>query len=685
MAHGRGYAPQMGLRILPLLVLLFASVVGPAQARTATARIALVDTAVAKLHDVQVRLDWPDAAGTGRLEITARRAEAPDLGYRFADLAWSCPLSRGSDVGWRCAGALHAGSAPPLLLEVDLSDAFTMAALSNADGARLTLGHHLEAPDDIGIELEQVPLVWAQALLEQAWAAGHMRSGHMDGRINVYAADDLPLHVAARIDLRDGALESQDGATAVADLDATLRIDYRRAGQATALGVDGSLRGGELLFGEAYVALPDAPVEVGIEALSAASDSGWTLPRIEWRDGEALTARASAAIDRDGMLGRLDLDLHSGDTSVLPGRYLSGWLSRLGSLGDLGMQGALQAQARLAAGALHSASVQLDDVDIWDGLGRFRFDGLTGALRLSGSAEADSELRWRGGALRGVAFGPARLPLRSARGALQLREPVAVGLLGGQLHFDGLNLRLPADGEGLRASFGLGVTALELGRLAAAFGWPEFGGTLNGEIPDARYEDGRLDFNGGLTLRLFGGRIDVTSLALERPFGVAPALSADLLLRDLDLMAITGVFDVGSISGRLQGRVDGLRLIDWQPAAFDAWLETVPVRGVTQRISQRAVQDISSVGDASFMGSLQGRLIGLFDDFGYARIGIGCRLRGEVCRMQGLRDSGAGFIIVEGSGLPRLQVVGYNRDAHWPTLVERLLAVAGGDVAPVVE
>ena len=126
-------------------------------------------------------------------------------------------------------------------------------------------------------------------------------------------------------------------------------------------------------------------------------------------------------------------------------------------------------------------------------------------------------------------------------------------------------------------------------------------------------------------------------------------------------------------------------MVDWQPVAFDATLRTQRKPGVKQRISQRAVQDLSSVGDASFATSLQSQLIGLFDDFGYSRIGISCRLADEVCAMDGLGSAGAGFIIVEGSGIPRLTVVGFNHRVDWPTLVERLAAVGKGDVKPVVQ
>ena len=104
-----------------------------------------------------------------------------------------------------------------------------------------------------------------------------------------------------------------------------------------------------------------------------------------------------------------------------------------------------------------------------------------------------------------------------------------------------------------------------------------------------------------------------------------------------------------------------------------------------QRISQRAVQNISSVGEGMYIGGLQGQLIGFFDDFGYARMGISCRLANGVCRMGGLRSVGNAFTILEVTVIPHLRVVGHNRNTDWPTLVERIGAAIGGEVAPVVD
>lgn len=666
-----------------LALLLLAMAVAPAQARTATARIERIAMAGVALENVVVRLDWPADSPQGELRIDAGRIEAGDVGYRFDRVRWQCPLSRTARDGWRCDGALRAGGGAPMRLSLDLSAATIDAELSRGD-ARIAVRRSAATPDATRIDLTRVPLAWAQALLAQAWAAGRLTGGVVDGPVAIETPAGRPLRIDAQLALSHAALESQDGSIAVGDLGARVHLDYRQPASAGALlAIDATLRGGELLHGNTYVALADAPVEVRVDARRLA-DGGWDVPRLSWRDGEALSLEGAAALSADGTPRRLDLAARSGTLDAVPARYLSGWLG-LAGLSELALAGAFDARLRVEDGTLAAVEAAFRDVSLLDPRQRFRIEGLDGSLRHAAADGGDSELRWRRGSLYGLAFGAIRLPLRSDAGTLRLREPATLAMLGGEVRLEGFTLRPPDAGGGLRIGFGLALDGLDLGQLSKAVGWPEFGGTLGGRIPSARYADERLDFDGGLSIRAFDGRIDVGALAMERPFGVAPTLSADLALHDLDLLGITEVFDFGSITGRLHGRIDGLRLVDWTATAFDAELHTEPRKGVRQRISQRAVQDISSVGDASFVTTLQGRLIGLFDDFGYRRIGVACRLENEVCRMSGLRSAGDGFTVVEGAGVPKLQVVGFNRDVDWPTLLERLAAAAAGDVAPVVE
>ena len=666
---------------LPLLLLLCLSAPMPAAARTMHARIAKVTTAVATLAGVDVRLDWPAQATRGTLVLSARSVVAPDLGYRYANLRWQCPLQRDGE-GWRCDGELRSGRGAPLRLSVNLRSASTDAALSRG---RSTLALHRQAatPDDTRIDLTRVPLPWAQALLAKAWQSGRLKAGTLDGGLVVHAPSGRPLQVGGTLDIAGAALETPDATIAAENIGGRLAIDYRKTPQFGTVVVDGPLRGGEFLVGNAYVALPATPVVLHIEGRQRVGE-GWQLPNIAWHDGNVLRADGSAGFDREANLRDLDLHLHSADASPLAARYLSGYLAQSG-LSDLQLAGALDAGIRIVDGRLQSAEANLQGIDLVDPQGRFRFDGLSGVPRFSATGRVSGELGWRSGQLYGLDFGAARLPIDSRDGELRLRDPVSVPALGGSLRFDSLVLRPPTGETGMRMQFGLSLDKLDIGALAKALGWPAFRGSLSGSIPVARYADQRLDFDGGLTMQLFDGEVRVAALSMERPFGVAPSLSADVVLDNLDLQALTGVFDFGSITGRLEGRIDHLRLVDWTATAFDADLHTVRARGVKQRISQRAVQNISSVGDTSFTNTLQSQLIGLFDDFGYSRIGISCRLANEVCEMGGLHSAGAGFTIVEGAGLPRLTVVGFNRQVDWPTLVERLAAVSKGEIKPVVE
>ncbi|HET7125641.1 MAG TPA: hypothetical protein VFI26_00885 [Lysobacter sp.] len=665
--------------ILLLLALLAAAM--PADARTAHARIARVTTAVATLQGVDARLDWPADAEAGDLVIRADRIDAPDLGYHYRDIAWSCRLQRAADNGWSCAGDLRGGG-KPLHFGIRFDDNATVAELARGN-SRIDLHRDAKTPDLTRLDFAKVPLVWAQALLAQAWADGKLKSGAFDGRIDIAAPEDRPLRVSGDLSVAGAALETPDGAIAADKLAGDVRIDYRKTDALGLLALDARLRGGEFLAGNTYIALPESPVTLSLDGMQRAGQ-GWELPRIAWRDGAVLAADGQAAFGTDASLRALDLRLHSTDMGPLRDRYLSGWLGVFG-LGNVELSGASDLHLVMRDGALRSADASLHGVDLREPDDRFGFRGLDGDVRFSASVPVASELRWRSSRLYGLDFGASTLPFVSENGELKFRNNVVVPAMGGTMTFEHLVLRPPSADEGMDIRFALALDGIDFGLVSKALGLPAFQGTLSGEIPAAHYANERLDFDGGLAMKLFDGDVRFSALSMERPFGVAPSLSANIDFQGLDLLRLTEVLDFGSITGRLDGRIHELRLVDWTPVAFDAEMHSVRRQGVRQRISQRAVQNISSVGDASFVSSLQGRLIGLFDDFGYARLGISCRLANEVCDMGGLRSAGNSFTIVEGSGLPRLSVVGFNRQVDWPTLVERVEAVGKGDVKPVVE
>jgi hypothetical protein len=653
---------------------------GDATARSAKVRIARVESPVAVLEDVRMRLDWPEGAREGSLHLEARRMRAPDLGYRFERMQWTCSLRRSGWSEWRCAGPMRTpqGAAS---LSVRIHEHGLEGTLQRGR-SRVDVQRRTREPDLTRIDLASIPLAWTQALLARAWPEAQLKGGEGDARLRVTAGRGA-VRIAGPLDLRGISLDTPDGRIAADGMDASLALDMQ-LGDTDRVHLSGRVGGGEALFGTAYLALQDRKAALELEALQQGACC-WRIPRFEWRDGDALHAAGALAFGADGEVRALEVDAGSGDLARLRDAYLGGWLGAAG-LGELDMKGGFDGRLVLRDGGLQGVDARLRGVQLRDPQGRFAFEDVDGTVRFSAGAPVEGELHLAGGNVWGLAFGPARVPVRSADGELALRAPVDIPMLGGRLAFDHVSIRPAAAGRPAEAAFGLTLERLDVEQLTRALGWPAFTGELSGTIPRAHFANDRLVFDGGLAMQVFGGRVDVSSLAMERPFGVAPTLSSDIVVDDLDLEALTGVLGFGSITGRLDGRIAGLRLVDWQPTAFDASLRTDRKRGVRQRISQRAVQDLSSVGDASFVTSLQSRLIGLFDDFGYARIGIDCRLADNVCDMGGLEARGEdAFLVVAGAGLPHLTVVGINRRVDWPTLVERLVAVGKGDAKPVVD
>src|SRR5690606_10387015 len=422
----------------PMLTLLCALAVlgatgAPAKAArgVAEARIERVDTAAATLHQVQVRLAWAPGEDSGDLTLRAGRVEAPDLGYRYRDLEWHCPLQRGDAGAWRCEGPLRSGKGRAFRLAVAFDAQGTDATLA-LGSSTLELRRRAATPDLTMIDITRVPLAWADALLAQAWPEAQLQGGTLDAKLRIHAPEGEALQVAGTVAIDDGAFDTPDASIAGQGLGGRFVVDYRAGGvrAPTRVEVEGNRLGGEFLAGNAYVALPSSPVHVRLQG-NKPSSGDWTFPAFEWRDGDVLEAEGSFALAGGG-IDALDLRLHSGDIAPVRDRYLSGWLG-LAGLSGLEMTGALDLDVRIAEERLQQVRAMLHDVDMADERGRFRFDGLGGTAGFSASEAIDSALHWQGGQLYGLPFGEARLPLRSGDGELRLREAVAVQTFGGSL------------------------------------------------------------------------------------------------------------------------------------------------------------------------------------------------------------------------------------------------------------
>ena len=361
---------------------------------------------------------------------------------------------------------------------------------------------------------------------------------------------------------------------------------------------------------------------------------------------------------------------------------------------DVAGGGVLRGDVEIEADLPVRAALALEDVTILGetadvslaGLrGRFNWFDDAARTELAGSIDDalfESRLEWDSGRLWGLELGAAALPFSTTGRHFRLLEAVTIPVFDGGLAIDTLRVRHAGTDE-MYVRFDAAIRPISVARLSRAFGWPEFQGTLEGDIPGLQLRDGVVTLDGAFEARIFDGRVAVRELSLREPLGKYPRLFANIGIEGLDLELVTRTFEFGSITGRMSGYISDLEMFDWMPEAFDAFLYSPPDDRSKHRISQRAVKNLTSIGGGSGGGvaaALQGGFLRFFDDFSYDRLGLSCRLANDVCVMGGVMPAPGGYYIVKGAGLPRINVIGSQTRVAWTTMVRQLGTVMESEI-----
>ncbi len=151
----------------------------------------------------------------------------------------------------------------------------------------------------------------------------------------------------------------------------------------------------------------------------------------------------------------------------------------------------------------------------------------------------------------------------------------------------------------------------------------------------------------------------------------APTVELDLDFQDLLLAQLTETLEAGTISGVARGAVHHLAIAHGEPVRFDAWMETVPRRGVAQRISVKAIRQIAILGGGG--DPLSQGVLSFFDEYRYARMGFRCTLENDRFYLRGIEQDGEKEYLVVGSILPpRVNVISHTPAISFSEMVRRL-------------
>jgi hypothetical protein len=212
-------------------------------------------------------------------------------------------------------------------------------------------------------------------------------------------------------------------------------------------------------------------------------------------------------------------------------------------------------------------------------------------------------------------------------------------------------------------------------------------GTLTGTLNPIRYENHVATTRGKLNAGVFGGKIILSDLGASGLFTSAPVFKLNVKWEDLLLSEMTTDTAFGKIEGVLDGQLRDVEMAYGQPQRFNLLLETVKTKGISQKISVKAVENIAQIGggQSPFIG-MAGIFASFFKTFPYNKIGIKANLENDVFTVNGtIKEGGIEYMIKRGS-FSGVDIINQNPDNRisFKDMVKRIKRI-GSKGGPVVK
>jgi len=339
----------------------------------------------------------------------------------------------------------------------------------------------------------------------------------------------------------------------------------------------------------------------------------------------------------------------------------------------INLKGQLQAEIELENYELKQLVSRFENFTLIDEHKRFAIENADAEINWSVNSDFNmsSFIRWNKLQVGAIPTEAGELKFVANNKNIRLLEQSSISLLGGIFDIKQFNWQHNADDEPI-VYFEGGINNVSLEKLSYALDWTPLSGNISGYIPGVDYKNNTLTVKGGLKVNAFDGTIRINKLALSGLFTDFSKFYMDMEIDKLDLHALTQKFKMGEIEGRVSGFINNLYLENWQPITFYAWLGTPEDDDSRHRISQKAIENIASIGGGGAADVISKGFLRFFDTFGYDQLGFGCYLNQGVCQLMGVQAAEQGYYIIKGGGIPRIDVIGYNPQVDWNILMQRL-------------
>ncbi len=435
------------------------------------------------------------------------------------------------------------------------------------------------------------------------------------------------------------------------------------------------LDAGAVFFDPVYLDFsPQQPLMLSLQGEYGVSGKQWVINDLLWQQGEALTLQGQITSEQ-----RMQWHVTIDDLNRVAQWYLKPFLE--GTVAsDLGLAGQLEADLTLHHNQAQAVHIDLKQIDLAQPGNHIQGQHMTGQLHWQKHEPVlPSFLEWRRLQIKKIPIEAGRLDFKLVDKQVALIKPADLKMLDGVFSIKQFSVQ-GVKNDDTNVFFEGRLNKLSLEKLSDALDWKTpLSGTISGYIPAVHYQNKTLRLDGQLAIQVFGGEIVIKKLSSSGLFSFYPRLYTDIEFENLDLRQITQKFQIGKIEGRLSGFVHDLYLENWKPVTFYAWFGTPDDDDSRHRISQKAVENIASIGGGGAADVISRGFLRFFDTFYYDKLGFGCYLHDGVCQVMGVEAAKNGYYLIKGGGLPRIDVIGYNPRLDWDVLIQRLKRISATD------
>jgi hypothetical protein len=281
---------------------------------------------------------------------------------------------------------------------------------------------------------------------------------------------------------------------------------------------------------------------------------------------------------------------------------------------------------------------------------------------------------------------PLNISLVTGPNRISVESPTVIRVPGGDLRLGSVQVE-KLFGPDLVIHTRLECDEIKLQPLLSKIWMHPLVGTITGTLNPIRYENHAVTSQGELKAEVFEGKIILSDLGASGVFTSAPVFKLNVKWEDLLLSEMTTNTAFGTIEGVLKGQLRDFEMAYGQPQRFNLLLETVQKKGISQKISVKAVENIAQIGggQSPFMG-LAGAFAAFFKKFPYEKIGIRASLENDVFTVNGtIREGGTEYLVKRGS-FSGVNVVNQNPDnrIRFKDMVKRIKRISSKE-GPVVK